>query len=319
MPVVKSKEYKSVSRLHDKVHYVFTQKFEGTEEQVAQRRAEIEPFLFTMYNGSMDIEQTDIDGISADMHEQVAHINRRKDGTYYAENFINFSGKDFNFTNHNEEYVAQMKYTMADMTRTWIELRGISETTWVARPHFDTDNPHIHVLFTKNKRDEKKRVHLTRAALRNAQNKLNEYQQEQHPHLQHTFKEKIQSQKRQRYQQRDTKLIMERHGKKPTKKQAIQRKLESALPLAKSMKSIAIAAKNKGYEVYERGGVPYGVVLDGKHYRFTTLMKGTAHEERVKLMMENARELAKAKRRLERVKKQKQRNRDRSKGFDRSR
>lgn len=301
MPVVKSKEYKSVSRLHDKVHYVFTQKFEGTEEQVAERRAEIEPFLFTMYNGSIDTEQTDIDGISADMHEQVAHINRRKDGTYYAENFINFSGKDFDFTNHDQEYVAQMKYTMADMARTWVELRGISETTWVARPHFDTNNPHIHVLFTKNKRDEKKRVHLTRAALRNAQNKLNEYQQEQHPHLKHTFKKKIQSQKRQRYQQRDTKLIMDKHGKKPTKKKTIQQKLESEISLAKSMKSVALIAKNKGYEVYERGGVPYGVVLDGKHYRFTTLMKGTEHEEKMKILMQHARSAQKHKLQAEKI------------------
>jgi len=309
MPVVKSREYKNASRLGKKVAYIFTQKIEGTTEYQVQKSQQIQPFMFTLYNGNPDVGTDDIEGISRDMYEQMELIPERKDGTYYAENFINFSGKDFDLSNHHPEYVASVKYTMADIARKWVELRGISETTWVARPHFDTDNPHIHLLFTKNERGQKKRVRISKPAFLKAQNNLNTYQRKHHPILKETYEQEIRPVLRQRAYQEDTRRRMNKAGKPLTDRQHLATNLSSIVPLCDSLNSVAISMKQKGFAVYERGGIPYGVVHNKRHYRFTTLLKGSANEDQITQLFTDARELERARRRLDRAMKHSTRNR----------
>jgi hypothetical protein len=315
MPVVKSREYKDINRLEKKVLYTFTQKFKGDQQAIEEARHRIEPFLFTLHNGGVGVPSNDLDAIANDMREQVDLISKRKDGTYYGENFLNFSGKDFDLNNHDEDYIRQVKFTMADITRKWVELRGLGNTTWVARPHFDTDNAHIHLLFTKNERDEKKRVHLTKAEFLKAQNDLNDYQRNHHPLLKSTFEKKIEPRNRQRSRQEDMRVLMKKTGRPQTVKQKLVSSLSEIIPFSKNLKSLSSSMKKNGFEVYERGGTPYGIVKDNKRYRFATLLKGTEHETRINTYVAEAKQLAKARKRLG---KSMQKSKDRDRGLDRN-
>lgn len=294
MPAIFSRGRKDREGAFDLVRYVFRQKY--SRSVTKDERERLGQYIFTMYSeGQVD----DWKEVAHDMQEQAHLLKQRKDGVYFGHDFITFHRDDFDLSRNDEKYIYETRATMMDFTRQWIEARGLSSSTYVARPHFDTKAIHVHLAYVyQQERDSNKRCRIDRAAFLEAQNKVNEYQREQerYRHLKAHSKE-IQPLSRPRGRDTADRILdrdqvyedvpqSSKRKRPPSKKRlflahlstAVDGRVRNIQELRSYLEKLTIGGEQ--VRVYESGGVPSGFIYKNRqnkdaYWRFTTLLGDT--------------------------------------------
>lgn len=188
--------------------------------------------------------------------------------------------------------------TLLDISRKYADVRG-RDGLVMARPHFDKNHIHVHFMISGNKVGTAKSMRVSKKEFEKQKLELQGYQLKHYPEL-------IKSYVRQRHQeeyvkpkynnttQTQKRKQMEKHNRAFTIKENLKNMLEKFIPQSNSLYDLVRFCKKNKYTVYERSGIPQGVIYNGKKHRFTTLLKKSIYKEKVELMKANAQEWHKA-------------------------
>lgn len=252
--------------------------------------------LFTLlHNIDDDVMPDDIEGISNDFLENSKYLRDRKNGIMMYHEIASFAPGDASKIEG---------FMLEDIARKYVETRSPNGLA-LARSHFDKDHIHVHFLFSGNERGNGKRLRVSKKEFQEQRREVEEYQLKHYPQLSQSYvhsrdKEKYKQQRQER--ESDRSREMKKQGKKQTLKSKLSMQVMDVMVFAQNLESVAIGMEKKGFEVYHRGGVPYGIVQGERKFRFSTLLKGTDYEEQIKLLSANEEQMELAKKRLLKLK-----------------
>lgn len=78
---------------------------------------------------------------------------------------------------------------LEDITREYLNKR-CSQAIAYARIHFETENPHIHVIISANEKGRQKRIRLSKSEFQEIKLNLERYQKELYPEIKHSIAQK---------------------------------------------------------------------------------------------------------------------------------
>lgn len=155
---------------------------------------------------------------------------------------------------------------LEDMIRQYIQLRN-PNAGYVVCVHADRDHIHAHICTSAIDRTGKN-MRLSRTALADLKKDIQQYQVEKYPELVHSVvrhgrksKSRI-SEKEQQYKLRTGKM---------SQREMVRTAIESCYKKSKSPEDFYTRLKEQGLETYIRGGRVYGVVVEGRRFRFKRL------------------------------------------------
>lgn len=124
------------------------------------------------------ISDNDIPGITQAFQENDSFRRQRKNGVVQYHEIISFSPKD-------REVLEKDPGILLDMARKYLDWRAPNSLA-IARPHFDTNHIHIHIMISGNQYMTKETSRVSQTEFNQIKQKLHEYQQEQYPELVHS-------------------------------------------------------------------------------------------------------------------------------------
>ncbi len=158
------------------------------------------------------------------------------------------------------------KEMLTDITAKFIELRG-REGMYLSAIHQDTGHTHIHCLISALEYRKGKAFRMTKGEMQELKIQLQEYQKEKYPLLENSLpnhgacKEYL-SQKEYGVKTKNSKAYI---------KAELSQKVNDAFKQANNQKHFLELLQESGLHHYERGGKAYGITLDDKNYRFSSL------------------------------------------------
>lgn len=287
--IIKSRTRKDAS-FRQLVNYIMRETSLPNQEE---EREEQEVFTF-LHNFDDAIMPDDMDGIADDFLENSKFLKARKNGVMLYHEIASFAPEDSTQIDRS---------VMEQLSRKYIDVRAKNAMV-LARPHFDKGHVHIHFLISGNERGNGRRMRVSKSEFTRQRREVEQFQLERFPQLNKSY---VHSRDKEKYKQQrierisDATKAMRERGAKQTIKTQLAKQVLNVIPSAQSLESIVLGIQKKGHEVYERGGIPYGIIQNGKRYRFSKLLKNSDYSEKIALMLSNARELEKAKKRLEQV------------------
>lgn len=290
--IIKSKTRKDAS-FHQLVQYIMRE----TREDKARKKEQGEEELFTfLHNFDDGVMPDDMEGISASLFENSKHLKKRKNGVVMYHEIASFAPEDASKIDRS---------MMEQLSRKYIDVRA-KRAMVLARPHFDKEHVHIHFLISGNERGNSRKLRVSKEEFQKQRREVEQYQLEHFPQLSNSY---VHTRDKQKYKQKrvermsDATRAMKERGAKQTIKMGLVEQVSQVMSGAENIKSLVTGLQKKGLEIYDRGGIPYGIMKNGKRYRFGTLLKGTEFEGDIKLMLANEREMERARQRLLRLKK----------------
>ncbi len=181
----------------------------------------------------------------------------RKNQTYFYHAMLSFSNLD------TEKITPDI---LSDITKKFIELRG-STGIYLSSEHMDRSHFHIHCLISALEFKTGKAFRMSKNQLQDLKIELQNYQQLKYPELENSLpnhgagKEYITS------KEHNAKI----RNPKSYKKDELSNKINEILNISTSRQEFFEKLQNEGLFHYERGGKTYGISLDDKNYRFSTL------------------------------------------------
>lgn len=220
---------------------------------------------FTIYHNirKPQIEQAIYDFTENDTYR----TSKRKDAIIAYHEVLTFSDLD------KDKITIDMLYEIAQY---FISIRG-NEALCIAKPHFDTDNPHIHFVFSANKLRTNDLLRMDNKVFREIQCKIEEFQLKNFPELTNSIvylnkpknrkQDKKKSDKNQRSQRE---LELKKRGIK-TQKELVTEKIVNALQKSSNIEEFYCKLQNEGLENYKYRNKTKGILFEGRKYRFSTL------------------------------------------------
>lgn len=157
------------------------------------------------------------------------------------------------------------KKILADITAKFIELRG-REGQYLAASHGDREHAHIHFLISALEYRSGKTFRMTKAEMQELKIKLQEYQKEKYPELENSLPQHGSGKEYLSPNEYNAKT----KGSKYLKSELSQQ-VKEALSQATSQQHFLELLQERGLHHYERGGRAYGITVDDKNYRFSSL------------------------------------------------
>ena len=182
---------------------------------------------------------------------------QRKGQVYFYHTILSFNGLDSNKIT---------KGMLQDITKKFIELRG-KDAMYIAAQHRDREHTHIHLLVSGLSYRTGKASRITRKELQELKITLQSYQQEKYPELEnsvpnHGAGREYLSQKEYGAKSKNSKRYL---------KAELSQKVNDALIQANSQQHFLELLQEGGLYHYERGGQVYGITVNDRNYRFSSL------------------------------------------------
>lgn len=278
MPIIKSKgrkdrDYKQL------VEYMFQHDHEQENS-------------FTYLHNMFDKKEDDIDGIITNLTDNISLLKKRKGGVGMYHEMISFSPMDTTYLKDHPEI-------LEDIAEQYMELRA-GNRIGLAKPHYDKDHIHIHCCFTPNGVGEKKTSRLSKTEFQHIRCEIEKYQLSRYPELHHSYVHIRDADQSKDIIQSPSEWGMTQRGQKSDKKYKISTRVTNAINDVNSIEAIDSSLRDFDLQPYYRNDVLQGILVDGRKYRLTTLLK---HDPvllgRIKTLL-NAEKRQKLNRRLER-------------------
>ena len=210
---------------------------------------------------NLKTHKDDLKQIEKELLENFRYTKIRKNGVVLYHEILSFSEKDrFNVTLE----------ILEDLGRQYLEMRASNALAY-AKAHFDTDNPHLHILVTGNEIQSKKKLRISQQQFRKIKKDLERYQREKYPELTHSlcqtnFKKKGGVRRTSGERERQRRL------KKPNQKDLVFEKISSLIARSENKEDFEEILERSGFRFYLRGKT-CGVqdVKTEKKYRLKTL------------------------------------------------
>jgi len=184
-------------------------------------------------------------------------IHKRTGNTVLSHEIISFNAED---SPHID--VEMMK----DFTKKYIEYRGL-RGMYIAVPHFDTDNFHIHLCCSGVEYRTGKAMRLSHKEFQDLKIRMQEYQMQKYPQLQHS----IVRHGRGKTQQKDREYQAQKRSGQVSKRTQIKEKVQDISLRADSPDQFIDLLENQSLKPYYRSGKLTGVISNKRKYRFKTL------------------------------------------------
>lgn len=194
------------------------------------------------------------------------HIPYRKNGNYFYHEIISLSDAD------HEKVTPRILY---DLAFKYFELRAGNALGYAVQ-HFDSNNPHIHLMLSANERKSAKKIRISKSRFQNIKKELEQYQRQKYPEL---TASKVNHDPGQRQGIRYTRGEREgirrlrKNSNRPlTSKEKIFQKIKGCLSQAPSKPDFEKSLADVGFTLYQRGQT-FGVRSTAKNrkYRLKTL------------------------------------------------
>lgn len=153
---------------------------------------------------------------------------------------------------------------LKDMARQYIRLRSPNAPA-VATFHHDAKHLHIHIALAGAKYKTGLANRVSKFEFASIKQQMEEYQRATYPEL---INSQVEHGKGIDYQKEEQYHVRKR---KQSKRGVIRERLGELLPQAASIEELKQLLEEEGIPHYERGGRIYGVTVDGRNYRFSTL------------------------------------------------
>ena len=193
----------------------------------------------------------------SEFEENQSKRKSRKGGVIMYHDILSFARMDTDMLNHNK---------LKDIARQYIQLRS-PEAQAVATFHFDARHVHIHVALAGAKYMTGKANRVSKRSFQDIKLTMEEYQREQYPELMHSLVEHgtyLNRKKEQEFQK-------EKRTRQASKRSLVKQRLAQLIDQAASIEEFQQLCEKVNMSHYFRGDKLYGVEVDGKRYRFSTL------------------------------------------------
>ena len=117
----------------------------------------------------------DIEGITQAFKDNDTFRSHRKNGVVQYHEIISFSPED-------RVVLTRDPGILMDMARKYLDIRAPNSMA-IARPHFDEEHIHVHLMISGNQFQSKETSRISRMAFDVVKQQLNEYQLKQYPEL----------------------------------------------------------------------------------------------------------------------------------------
>lgn len=117
----------------------------------------------------------DIEGITQAFKDNDTFRSHRKNGVVQYHEIISFSPED-------RVVLTRDPGILMDMARKYLDIRAPNSMA-IARPHFDEEHIHVHLMISGNQFQSKETSRISRMAFDRVKQQLNEYQLNQYPEL----------------------------------------------------------------------------------------------------------------------------------------
>lgn len=197
--------------------------------------------------------------------------------------------------------------TLYNVAQAYIQRRN-SNALVMAIPHYERENIHIHFMFSGNEFQRAKTLRMDDKEFMAIRRDMERWQLRNLPHLDASIvylgdreRDRILGKAPTRQEQlkqilgepeqsptiTDREYHVKKRAKQPSKKERAREAVKEALDAASNLKSFGGLVKSKGFTIYERGGIPYGVVLTAKkNYRFSSMGLSKAQQQKLDRMIE---------------------------------
>lgn len=219
------------------------------------------PILWNLRTTNHDLEAIR-DEFALNSH----HIPYRKNGNYFYHEIISLSDAD------HEKVTPRVLY---DLAFKYFELRAPNALGYAVQ-HFDSNNPHIHLMLSANERKSAKKIRISKSRFQRIKKELEQYQREKYPEL---TASKVNHDPGQgqgiRYTRGEREGIrrLAKISKRPlTSKEKIFQKIKGCLSQSYSKPDFEKLLADAGFTLYQRGQT-FGVRSKAKNrkYRLKTL------------------------------------------------
>ena len=206
----------------------------------------------------------DLSTILAEFERNARYLSKRKNGVVLYHEVLSFHAKD---KNHLQPEV------LHDLAKTWLAFRAPNALAF-AKPHFDQDHVHIHLVISANNLGSAKKLRLSRTQFAQAKLKMELYQREKHPELAHSqidhhapSRKKARSEKENQRQRRLSQADMS------SEKEVAKGLLLRGFTEQTSQDQLDSFLAANGFKFYQRGQKTFGVeaLSSGRKYRIKTL------------------------------------------------
>lgn len=271
--IIKSLSRKTNSH-HQLVHYIFTDK----EGQVDERQFTIMRGIYT----DLDKEdmQASLEAVGDEFVENMGYSKERKNGVTMYHEVLSFDPLVSDKIN---------KDMLKDITEQYIEKRAENALV-LARPHFDAEHIHVHLMISANQQRSAKRSRISLKEFEECKAHTRAYQKEKYPEISPTKELQLgQKQYKEYWRRADKKAQMKQAGKSISEKSTIAEILEVGVKLSANFEQLAYFLAGRDIKTYSRRNVLTGVSIGKRNYRFGTLLKGkTTLTDRLKRFKEDS-------------------------------
>lgn len=206
-------------------------------------------------------------------HNESFRLRRRKDSVLLTHEILSWHRDD-------AQHITLAK--MEAMAREYIRQRN-AKGMYVAAPHFDKENYHIHIFASGVEYKTGKSLRVSKLGLQKIKKDVQQYQVEHFPELSksvvpHGKKSSPRNEKEYQFKLRTG---------RETEKEKIIRIMKDCFKKSNSPKEFLSLIDQSGFQAYERGGRITGIICNGYKFRFNRigfaeerLMELNKHKER---------------------------------------
>lgn len=190
----------------------------------------------------------------------------RKNGVYLFHEILSFSSKDKEKLNES---------IMFDLASRYLNMRA-GRSLGYAKAHFDTENPHIHILISANLLRSSKKLRLSQGQFQQVKKELEKYQKKRYPELENSIvfgKERGKEHSIQGAKEGERKRRLKKQGEKDnSQKKQVYDAVLSCIGSSYSENQFHKNLQEAGFDFYVRGKTA-GVQekSSGRKYRLKTL------------------------------------------------
>ncbi len=191
---------------------------------------------------------------------------RRKNSVYLNHEIISF---------HRDSTKHLSMEKLEQLVREYIQLRN-PNGCYVAVPHFDRYHVHVHICSSAVQYRTGKSMRMSRGELAALKKKIQDFQVERFPELGRSVVRHVRkangkaSEREMQYELRTGKM---------SKREMVRHIVQDCHRRSSSQEEFFALLKEQGMETYVRGGKVYGVVCEGKKYRFTAMELDKTEQE----------------------------------------
>ena len=189
---------------------------------------------------------------------ELFRINRRKDSVRLTHEILSW---------HRDDSKHLTLEKLEDLTREYIRQRN-SKGVFVAVPHFDKKNYHVHLLASGVEYKTGKSMRLSKVDMASLKKEIQKYQEQKCPEITNSDVEHGRT-KSSAISEREFQYKL-RTGREADKA-ALQKILETCYKKSQSKKSFFDSLKKSNLKTYWRNGKETGIFYNGKKFRFSRL------------------------------------------------